>query len=352
MDNPRKPRSLFLPIVLVTIGVFLLLMNLGMLKGSAWDIFVMYWPILLMIMGLDGLVKRDGWVGPLVLFGLGSILLLGNLHYLPVDAFSMLIRFWPVLLVAIGLDIAFGHKRSGINTLLRILAGVAIVLVIAWAALALPGGKAVKTITFSEPLNGITSVIVRVDQKAGDLRLSGEADAADLVSGSIHIPTNAVAEPALTKDGSGKATFRISDGDGNYVPIYRSSSPWVIQLNSTVPAELQVQLAAGNLEMDLRETQVDALTAELAAGNLELHLPCNGDLQASVDAAVGNVSIYIPRGCNLRVNYSGGLAGVSLPDGYLKTENQIVNQHAVSGSGQVLLNVEVAVGHLSITEED
>lgn len=352
MDNLRKPRSVFLPIVLVTIGVFLLLMNLGKLEGSAWDIFVTYWPILLMIMGLDGLVKRDGWVGPLVLFGLGSILLLGNLHYLPVDAFSMLVRFWPVLLVAIGLDIAFGHKRSGLNTMLRILAGLAIVIIIAWAALALPSGQGVKRLNFTEPLNGITSAVVRVDQKAGDLRISGGASTAELVNVSIEVPANAVVEPVLTKDTNGKATYRISEGDGNYLPLYRSSSPWLIQLNPAVPAELQVQLAAGNLELDLRETQVDTLTAELAAGNLEIHLPCDDDFQSSLDAAVGNVTIYIPKGCNLRVNYSGGLSGVSFPDGYLKTENQIVNRQVTAGGGQVLLNIEVAVGHLSITEED
>jgi len=64
----------------------LLASNLGLIQGSGWDLLLQWWPALLILGGLDGLYKRDGIVGPVVLLGLGTVLLLGNLSILPLTA--------------------------------------------------------------------------------------------------------------------------------------------------------------------------------------------------------------------------------------------------------------------------
>ncbi|MCK7476129.1 MAG: DUF5668 domain-containing protein [Rhodopseudomonas palustris] len=113
MADYRKPRSLFFPLLLIAVGLLIFLVNIGKIEGTTWDNLLKFWPVILIAAGLDGIYKRDGWVGPLVLLGFGTILLLGNLGILAQNGFSLLWRLWPVLLVAIGLDIK--HLDVGIH---------------------------------------------------------------------------------------------------------------------------------------------------------------------------------------------------------------------------------------------
>jgi len=130
MNEYRRPHSIFFPILLVTLGIFLLMANLGTIQNSAWGILETYWPLIFIIGALDGLYQRHGWVGPLVGIGLGTVLLLGNLHYLQWDSLDLLLRLWPVLLVAWGLDIAFGNDNLVWNTLVRVGLGLLLARVI------------------------------------------------------------------------------------------------------------------------------------------------------------------------------------------------------------------------------
>ena len=74
MNEMRRPHSLFFPLLLVTAGVFFLLANLGIIQNTIWGIMAIYWPLIFVIGGLDGLYQHENWVGPLVGIGLGTVL--------------------------------------------------------------------------------------------------------------------------------------------------------------------------------------------------------------------------------------------------------------------------------------
>ena len=57
--------------------------------------------------------RRRSLVWPLVLISIGILFLLNNLGLVSWNLWSLLWRMWPVLVVAIGLDLIFG-RRSGI----------------------------------------------------------------------------------------------------------------------------------------------------------------------------------------------------------------------------------------------
>jgi hypothetical protein len=100
MEKERRHFSIFWPVLLITVGIVLFLNNTGTISGDTWDVIWNLWPLLFIIGGIDGLVNRSGFAGPVVGIGLGTIFLLGNFGYLPVPAFEVLIKFWPVLLIA------------------------------------------------------------------------------------------------------------------------------------------------------------------------------------------------------------------------------------------------------------
>src|SRR5512138_1716510 len=158
--------------------------NLGQLPGGSWDSIFRLWPVLLIVAGLDGFWRGQGYAGATVVTGLGVIFLLGNLGTLPVSALSLLLRLWPLFLVAIGLDILLGQRRVW-SPVLGILLGLAItagVFLLVVSAPQVAANLVSQEIRLN--LNDASSANGRVVMAVGRLGLSGGAQGGDLVSGS------------------------------------------------------------------------------------------------------------------------------------------------------------------------
>ncbi len=115
--KPRYRGSLFFPIILIVIGIVLLLNNLGKLSENAWDTFLLCWPFIFIVIGLDSLLHRDGAAVPTFFIGLGVLLLLSNFDQITWSPWDIVMFIWPVFLVAIGLDILFGRRSFWLGLL-------------------------------------------------------------------------------------------------------------------------------------------------------------------------------------------------------------------------------------------
>ncbi len=106
----KKRFSIFWPMMLIALGVVLFMVNTSAFPNGAADLLA-YWPVLLIAAGLDNFWRGESYVGGVLSVGLGGIFLFANLGYLPgVYVLDVLIRFWPVFLVALGLDLIIGHR--------------------------------------------------------------------------------------------------------------------------------------------------------------------------------------------------------------------------------------------------
>jgi hypothetical protein len=59
---------------------------------------------------VDNTYRRGGLVGPILIIGVGAVLLLNTLGYLPYSIWTVLLRLWPVVLIAIGIDLLIGRR--------------------------------------------------------------------------------------------------------------------------------------------------------------------------------------------------------------------------------------------------
>jgi hypothetical protein len=347
MDKFQKPRSLFFPLLLVAIGIFLLLSNLGSLQNTAWENMITYWPLLLIIGGLDGLYRRDGWVGPLVVIGLGTILLLGNLHYLQWGSLDLLLRFWPVLLVAWGLDIAFGHNGSLWSTLVRVALGLALVAGIVWLSIASPFSDALKKVNFNQSLDGATQSKVTFSVAAGQLTFSGGADNNTLVSGSIGLPKEETIAPEYVSPKDGSSQYSI-EGAGVVVFPLGSSIPWNLKLNSIIPIDFTSRLGVGNMVVDLSDVKVSDFQTSMGVGRTVVTVPTTGNVTGKAQVAVGELVVRVPKGKDVILHTSTGVTSIQLPKGY--TNSAGVIRSGMSGDESINLNIGVAVGSLVVQE--
>jgi len=346
MNDFKKPRSLFFPLLLIVVGLLIFLINIGKVEGSTWDNLLTYWPVILILGGLDGLYKRDGWVGPLVLLGFGTILLLGNLGYLGEDGFTLLLRLWPVLLVAIGLDIAFGSRKSVWSSLLRVGLGLALVAGILWLAVASPFGVGMKSVDFEQSLDGALESSLAIEIAAGRIDLAGGANTDQLISGSAGVPRESDLRVDYSKPVNGKSSLVIRGNSISFLPVNAGAYPWDFKVNSKIPLDLDLEMAAGMVNLDLEDTRVSGLTADLAVGTAIITLPEGVDVTGSIDCAVGQLIIRIPRSSYVTINLDTALVPVRIPDAYQRTGDSI--QYLAGSGTKIDLDIGLAVGNLII----
>jgi hypothetical protein len=122
--------SLVCPAILITIGVVLLLKNIGAITGDVWFTILHLWPLLLIALGVESLFRRLGLATPIFWIGLGIVFLLSELGLANWDALQIIIKFWPLLLIAIGLDVLIPRRSLWASVL-----GLIVLLAIFAAAL-------------------------------------------------------------------------------------------------------------------------------------------------------------------------------------------------------------------------
>lgn len=90
-------------IILILAGIVLLLDRMNFLDFG--DLISIYWPSVLILMGLVGLLSRDSSkISNLVVLAIGVFFQLRNLGYINISIWQVL---WPSILIIIGLSIIF-----------------------------------------------------------------------------------------------------------------------------------------------------------------------------------------------------------------------------------------------------
>ena len=82
LEQPRRAPNLFVPIVLMGGGVILLLSNLGLLPQDSFLLLLPFWPVLMIVAGIQIIVTRMGVISTIVSALLGLAVVVGAFWYL------------------------------------------------------------------------------------------------------------------------------------------------------------------------------------------------------------------------------------------------------------------------------
>jgi hypothetical protein len=61
-------------------------------------------------MGLDNILTRQGVAAPTIFIAVGTVILLDNLNIVQWNVWQVILSLWPVLIVAIGLDLLVARR--------------------------------------------------------------------------------------------------------------------------------------------------------------------------------------------------------------------------------------------------
>jgi len=240
------------------------------------------------------------------LIALGVLFLMGNFGLISGVSWRAILSLWPLLLVLIGLDIAFA-RRWPLPTLaaeiLVIVAGLALAATsstVGFFGFPTGGGNGVADV--SAPRGGATAMSVTVNGGAGHYRVSGGAT--DLVDAHSANPdlrlrtSGPAARPDLRVDQVGPESLFRNTGQ---VDID-------VHLASDVPTSFTMNSGAGEFDVDLSDVRVTDVRMNTGASTLRLVLPKpSGDVAVRIDAGASNLVVTVPDGVDARISTSGGL---------------------------------------------
>jgi hypothetical protein len=252
--------------------------------------------------------RYRGALFPLILIGLGLVALLANLGAISWDQVVRVLDLWPLLLIMIGIELivrrlAAPPVATALGAAVAILALVAAVAHVA----AGPGFEAAGDRGSAHaPLNSAEAGSLVFN--GGAARITGHvADTGgDLYQATFTYPKGA--RPTFT-DRPGEVV--IDFGGGSH--LFGRSGPRMldIALSNRVPWSVDLRGGAFSIDLNLAEGHLRQFMVEGGASNITARLPApSGTVPIMLQGGAISATLHRPAGVELRVRISGGASAI------------------------------------------
>ena len=261
-------------------------------------------------------IRRRGF--PLfatLLIALGVVLLLQTTGVVRWDAWWTIWRLWPVFIIVLGINIAFGNRMPWLaGTLTALVLAAAVAIGVAISSSYLTGVESVTSL--DEPLDGVERFDLVMELGTGTLAVGSLPETStNLVEGKLRsfgiseVQTSVVRSP-------GYAELVLST---NGVSIDFFGNPdrrWEVWLSPAPNISIDLDTGASNLTLGLTNLNVSELTVRGGATDIEILAPRDaGHVNIDIDVGAANVDVVIPEHVAARIDADLGLSGLSVDEG-------------------------------------
>lgn len=271
---------------------------------------------------------------PIVLIGIGVIMLLANMDLLPTPSIRLLLRLWPLALVVLGLDILVGRRSPIIGALIG-LGAIALVVALLYLAPSLDLEPTIerKTLNLNTPLGDTTSAEVTLDLERYTTTIDSSVDSDDLFDAVLETYTDV---DYIARGGQQK-TIDLNpvdsiDFDFDWTTSSTRDMTWEIGLSPEVPLALSIDVGSGSAALNLFDLMLTELRVDGGSGSTDLVLPSassrypvdvsggsgsfdieiedDAKIEANMDVGSGSFDIIIGSGVEMTLNIDGGSGSI------------------------------------------
>ncbi|MDX1617066.1 MAG: DUF5668 domain-containing protein [Candidatus Promineifilaceae bacterium] len=293
--------------------------------------------------------KGRSMLGPVILITAGVLLLLSNLGLLPDPNWAAALRLWPLLLIALGLNIIVRQVARPVGTFLSLLVALGTVAIFGAVLLFAEEQPVLRRLSepnlerqrVSIPGQDVTLIRLNVDGGSDLMQLSHLEDSDNLLE-------------ALVPGGDGHFDWTVED-DTAVVRLDADSlgslgffsfldpTTWDdserrvhLAVNDLQPLDLQVDAGSGPIQMDLSQLTLTYLAVDGGSGAVSMRLPA-GAYDVELDVGSGPVSLDVVDVGQITLRIEGGSGPLTV---------------ALPARAAVQLQVELGSGPLSVDYPD
>ncbi len=290
---------------------------------------------------------RGQAVFPIFLVVMGIVLLLQTLGVLSWGLWATLWRFWPVLLILLGLSIVLRRAPAWIMSAIALLALAGMV----GAAYAIHDSSTGGTYSgsFNEALEGASKARVEVDFGAGTLSLTGlAASSENLVEGEFSSAAGEV-KSIVRREGDEVVLKLSRDGSGWSWGV-SPKEVWNVGLSQRIPVDLDIDVGASDVDLDLSDLLVQKFSLETGAADVDVKFPqAAGETEASIRAGAASLDLVIPEGVAASITGDSGLSSVDVDEGrFPKAGDKYESPDFDSAQNKLILDIDVGAASLKV----
>ncbi len=304
-------------------------------------------------MATNGRSRGGSYVFGIILIGLGVIFLVANLRP-GFNAWLLLERYWPFILIVLGLAQLWDRMRMrndpqarGNRWMSGWMIALIIVAVLVGASFRRSGAMN-PTIHETQTIEKQgQSVTAKIDMPAGELRIDGGSTR--LLEADFTFD-QATGKPNVVYSGSGSSA-RLEITQPSSIHLGRNENQWRLRFGDT-PMEMEVEMGAGRGELHLQELDLSRLQVDMGAGDLEIYL--TGDrkknLTAEIHGGVGRATIHLPKNIGVEIRAEGGIGSIETV-GLRHESGRYVNDAFGKSPISIRMNIEGGVGQIRLVQD-
>lgn len=297
--------------------------------------------------------KRHGSLfGPIVLIGLGVLLLLSNFGVLNFNLWELLFRFWPLFLVAAGLDLLLG-RRTNSGALVALVVIVGLVIGGVWLGYVQSNAfEAVTGQTLHQALEGAQRAEITIESSISQMQIAAGAPSTQLVEGAVSLHNNEELKTDFAvEDGVARYTLK-SDSQSFILPSFgrREDGLWDLKLNGATPTDLSISTGVGSAKLNLAQLMLTGLDVSTGVGEVEITLPESGVFDAAIEGGVGKIVVLVPDTLAAQITADAGIGSVTIDGDYIHRGDTYISPNFDGAENRVTLAIGGGVGPVTVRQ--
>jgi len=284
----------------------------------------------------------------LLLVLIGTVLFLINIGYGSWDSILQIGKWWPVLLIILGLSL-FSLGRIP-RWIAFVALAVSVLAVSAYMVLIVPTQNyheksTVSTLTISRqqyPL--VKQANLTVDFGGGQLLIAPGTP--DLLQGDF--ASDQITKSVVTTDQVLKVN--LSQTEHSLSSEQLNGDRWHLQISPELAWNLNINAGAIDGKIDLTGVPIEQLNCKVGAGNMNFILNKNGaNSKIKIMAGASNIKLDIPSDSGVSIELGGALNSNNLDElGWIKSGNRYQSPNYNQVASKIDCNIQLSAGNLQV----
>ena len=286
-----------------------------------------------------------------ILIGIGALFFGENMGWLSMGAGEYISRFWPVILVIIGLAILGDVFKS---TIFRFLIIVIIIVIFALPFIfdiPAASNNSAKSSEASFVLDNAKNLDMTINAGAVEMDIDDQVSQSKALEASLSSKYLTLKSSEKKRDDNLKVALTMKKDANNMFQFDNISNKFKVHINNSLDINsLVIDAGASTINADFSVFKIESIDMDTCATTPNLKF---GDKSArqnvSVDSGASTVNIKVPKESGVQLQYDGGLTTKNLPDDFENIANGLY-QSANYGSAtkQIVFDVNLGAATLNI----
>lgn len=226
---------------------------------------------------------------------LGLVFLLNNFGILPWEIWQNIWKFWPILLILFGVEALLGRNSSpkSLGLLLILIFIVPIILILN----PLTGNPlATKSLAITKPLGNLTKASFSFHLPSSNIKINSlENSSNDLVKGSLKYSQLLPVPNFGEEKRFGEAKYNLIQADTTNIPFSSNlGNSGNFSLTRLIPIELSFKATTGVFDFDFTKLRISLVEIESEAGSTTIKFASDFSTKAFIKNKASVIKLEIP----------------------------------------------------------